>query len=386
MGSLTKTMKPIMKWAGGKTQMLKDILPQIPEYTGKYIEPFFGGGALFFHLKPKRSAINDISSTLMEFYRQIQNQDETLRELLICYNESFNSIVDILTANSDELLRIYRMSFDAYCENELEQELAPIINSLANDIDHSFVERLLLNAEEFNEHIKKSVIDKYIRTFNNDRKNPFSQNDLTDNLITGFTSGYYMYFRKVFNDINLGRIHVPEEMHPLQYEVANFYFIREYCYGSMFRYNEHGEFNIPYGGKSYNKKDMRTKIDNMFNQETHSIFENTKICCKDFDDFINELKLSKNDFMFLDPPYDTDFSDYEGIDFTRRDQLRLACTLWDTEAGFILIIKNTDFIYNLYAGNKKLNILGFDKTYTYNVRGRNNRDAEHLIVTNLPVN
>lgn len=59
-----------------------------------------------------------------------------------------------------------------------------------------------------------------------------------------------MYFRKVFNDINLGKI----SNQSMQYQAANFYFIREYCYGSMFRYNSKGEFNIPYGGMSYNKK------------------------------------------------------------------------------------------------------------------------------------
>lgn len=41
--------KPIMKWAGGKTQMLGDIMPKIPQKYGKYIEPFIGGGALFLH-------------------------------------------------------------------------------------------------------------------------------------------------------------------------------------------------------------------------------------------------------------------------------------------------------------------------------------------------
>ena len=39
--------KPILKWAGGKTQMLGDIMPKIPATYGKYIEPFIGGGALF---------------------------------------------------------------------------------------------------------------------------------------------------------------------------------------------------------------------------------------------------------------------------------------------------------------------------------------------------
>ena len=40
--------KPILKWAGGKTQMLGDLIPKVPTSYGRYIEPFFGGGAMFF--------------------------------------------------------------------------------------------------------------------------------------------------------------------------------------------------------------------------------------------------------------------------------------------------------------------------------------------------
>lgn len=47
-------LKPILKWAGGKTQLLSDLIPLIPEYTGKYIEPFVGGGALFFCIKTRK--------------------------------------------------------------------------------------------------------------------------------------------------------------------------------------------------------------------------------------------------------------------------------------------------------------------------------------------
>ena len=65
--SSKQNLKPIMKWAGGKAQMLKDILPTIPTYTGKYIEPFFGGGALFFALQPDNAVIAD--SLLMYMFR-----------------------------------------------------------------------------------------------------------------------------------------------------------------------------------------------------------------------------------------------------------------------------------------------------------------------------
>ena len=70
--SSTKTLKPIMKWAGGKAQMLKDIIPKIPEYKGKYIEPFFGGGALFFALRPDNAVIADSNPELINILGRLK--------------------------------------------------------------------------------------------------------------------------------------------------------------------------------------------------------------------------------------------------------------------------------------------------------------------------
>ncbi len=62
--------KPILKWAGGKTQMLGDLLPKVPPSYGRYIEPFFGGGAMFFALQPERAIIADSNPELINLYRQ----------------------------------------------------------------------------------------------------------------------------------------------------------------------------------------------------------------------------------------------------------------------------------------------------------------------------
>ena len=64
-------MKPILKYPGGKRKELNIIKKFIPQYEGKYIEPFFGGGALFFELEPKNSLISDINQKLMNFYKEI---------------------------------------------------------------------------------------------------------------------------------------------------------------------------------------------------------------------------------------------------------------------------------------------------------------------------
>ena len=372
-------MKTIIKWPGGKTKEIDKIEHLIPEFD-RYIEPFFGGGALYFHLAPKSAAINDISASLMQFYSLIKDQDRKLYDLLVCYNNSFNNLVEVCSKETNELLHIFfRLKEGSLAENELSEVLNVLIARLSEKINPGISENLLLDKKEFDAHLHQTVKDKFIRTVANYNRKPFSAADLCENLITGFTSGYYMYFRKVFNDISLGRLADAS----VQYQAANFYFIREYCYGSMFRYNAKGEFNIPYGGMSYNRKDMKAKIDNMFNGEMEQLFSDTDIYCCDFEEFFEKAHLTADDFMFLDPPYDTDFSDYEGKNFTKHDQERLANALKRTQAKFILVIKNTDFIYNLYA--EHFNIISFDKQYTYNVRSRNDRSAEHLIITNLPV-
>lgn len=65
-------MKPLIKWSGGKTDELEQIKPHIPTSYDTYIEPFVGGGALYFDLKPSKAIINDIHPELINLYQQIK--------------------------------------------------------------------------------------------------------------------------------------------------------------------------------------------------------------------------------------------------------------------------------------------------------------------------
>jgi len=72
--------KPILKWAGGKTQMLDKLLSKVPSSYERYIEPFVGGGALFFALRPHRALIADSNPELINMYRQVAaNVDKVIR-------------------------------------------------------------------------------------------------------------------------------------------------------------------------------------------------------------------------------------------------------------------------------------------------------------------
>ncbi|GHT20871.1 DNA methyltransferase [Planctomycetales bacterium] len=75
-------MKPLVKYRGGKSSEIPFIERYIPEYSGRYIEPFFGGGALYFHLEPKKAIINDINSKLAAFYSGVQSYYPKLRKEL----------------------------------------------------------------------------------------------------------------------------------------------------------------------------------------------------------------------------------------------------------------------------------------------------------------
>ena len=87
--------KPIMKWAGGKTQMLGDIMPKIPQKYGKYIEPFIGGGALFFALSPDKSIIADSNPELINMYRQVADNVEAVISYLKKYKNTKEDFYEV---------------------------------------------------------------------------------------------------------------------------------------------------------------------------------------------------------------------------------------------------------------------------------------------------
>jgi len=75
-------MKPMIKYRGGKSREIPHIMCHVPRFTGRYVEPFLGGGALFFYLEPRQAIINDINSKLIGFYRGVRDDYVRLRKEL----------------------------------------------------------------------------------------------------------------------------------------------------------------------------------------------------------------------------------------------------------------------------------------------------------------
>lgn len=75
-------VRPILKWAGGKSQLLPSLLPKVPSSYNRYVEPFVGGAALFFALQPERAIISDSNPELINLYQQVaENVEDVIAHL-----------------------------------------------------------------------------------------------------------------------------------------------------------------------------------------------------------------------------------------------------------------------------------------------------------------
>lgn len=366
-------LKPFVKWAGGKEKELPIILDNLPQGIDRYIEPFVGGGAVYLNIDITKSIINDKSDELMLLYKMIKERNVEFLKGLEDINKNWLFLERMIENRSDELLKIYydykerNENLDEYVEQYMKKYSKELNSLLRDDLD--------INLYNFIKEVKKNLISKLSRMHKiEQQRGMMCRQDVMDNIETAFKSAYYMYFRYLYN--NKKKLKLSDAFY-----CAVFYFIRDYCYAAMFRYNANGEFNVPYGGISYNRKDFARKIEYLSSEELTSRLANTKLYNLDFEDFCNKIDLNETDFMFLDPPYDTEFSTYAKNDFDKEDQIRLANYLYQTKAKFMLVIKNTDFIYNLY-NDKGFNIKSFDKKYLVSFMNRNDKDVEHLLITN----
>ncbi len=257
-------LKPIVKWSGGKQDEIKNILPYIPENIDIYLEPFVGGGAVYFHLNPKKAVINDVHKELIDFYTAIKNGHS---------NEIYKFMSD---HNNDE---------ETYYK---------------------------------------------VRSYNNE--------DPLDN-------------------------------------AKRFYYLRKTCFRGMLRYNKKGEFNIPFGRyKNYNFEEIK-------NNHYETLLKNTEIYNKDFEYIFNNYN-SEDNFMFLDPPYDSEFTDYGYCSFGKKEHEKLAQLFKETKIKCLMIIGKTNFIQELY----KDYIHGeYEKKYRFKLHSGRVGDeinTKHLIIKN----
>ena len=268
---------PVMKWVGGKRQLLQNIFKQVPGKFSTYYEPFLGGGAVLFGLQPRRAVVNDINEELMNVYTIIRD-----------------------------------------------------------------------NVEDLIENLKRHE--------NN--------------------AAYFYKMRKKDRDKDAyGKMNALEKASRILY-------LNKTCYNGLFRVNQQGEFNTPFG---------RYKNPNIVNETTLRAVSNylniAKITfmCKDFKETVKGIR--KGGFVYFDPPYDpvsdsANFTCYDKGGFDRNEQVRLKklCDqLNDRGIKFLLSNSATDFIFELY---KDYNIFVVQANRAVNSRGDKRGKVDEVLVKN----
>ncbi|MDD2549521.1 MAG: DNA adenine methylase [Bacteroidales bacterium] len=373
-----RKLEPLVKWAGGKEQELKYIIPNLPDYFENYYEPFVGGGSVYTAIQAKKYFINDKAHELIDLYKIIVSDDrEIFFEAIDEIIQNWEVLGDISETNQNFFIKTYKdFACNKISKDILSNKIYEFILKNSKEFNGLFSSYFNFNIENFLKEIKKNLVRKTSRMKALEKeKGKLPDKDILDNIETALKSAFYMHFRHIYN------FHEKYALNRAFY-TAIFLFIRNYAYSGMFRYNAKGEFNVPYGGIAYNNKNFRKKVEYLKSEPLKELLSKTSIVNADFADFFRIHQPAEKDFVFIDPPYDTEFSTYAQNDFTKIDQQRLAdCLINKCKAKWMMIIKNTDFILNLYA-HRSVKISTFDKTYLVSFMNRNNKEAEHLLITN----
>ncbi|MDY3974170.1 MAG: DNA adenine methylase [Veillonella caviae] len=273
-------LAPIVKWVGGKRQLLSEIVPLLPKITKKitYVEPFIGGGAVIFDQQPVKGIINDYNAELINVYEVIKNEPKPLLELLEIH-KSLNS--------ADYFYEI----------RELDRD------------------------------------DKY------------------DDLSSVEKAARIIYLNKT-------------------------------CYNGLFRVNQAGQFNTPYGKyKNPNivNRPVIMAMSDYFNSNDIQIMQG------DYRDVLRNL--DKNSFVYLDPPYmpissSSSFTGYTENGFSGIEQLNLKNICDElNERGIKFLLSNSDHPYlrEIYS---KYKITTVQARRTINSNAKRRGEINEILVRN----
>jgi len=263
--------KPFLKWAGGKTQLLDELVSLMPkDKTGRYFEPFLGSGALFFHINPSTAVLNDSNDDLINCYRVIRDNVEDL----------------ILDLNNHENNKEYFYSIRGTKEGGL------------------------------------TPVERASRTI----------------------------------------------------------FLNRTCFNGLYRVNQKGEFNAPYGyyanPKICNEENLRAVSLVLRNMTIHSGGYEQSL-----------LSARKGDFVYFDPPYlpvskYSDFKRYTKDSFYEKDHIRLAEVFKDLDSrGCYVMLSNSDhpLVHQLF---KSYNVKTVKARRLINKIAANRGKVNELIVRN----
>ena len=272
---------PIIKWAGGKRQLLADITALFPVTYQAYHEPFVGGGAVFFHLDPDVGTINDLNERLATFYEVVRDYPDQL---------------------------------------------------IAENKTHEYAEEYFYQArEKFNRALSQSKVTREDRI----------------------------------------------------QEASLLLYLNRTCFNGLYRENNDGEFNVPFGRHTNPDWVQEQRI-----RKASRSLQGTDVFNTDFDYVLEEA--TSGDLVYFDPPYEpvsktADFNAYHADGFDRDDQRRLRDTAVElSKKDVAVLISNSPPVAELYETYDTFAVTYVDAARTINSDASNRGDVAEVLITNVP--
>ena len=262
------SLAPFVKWPGGKSHELPAISNLAPRLSGRYIDPFVGGGSVLLAVpEPVAAWANDVVEDLVGLYRTSAEGQAGFRSAVAGLGAAWHN----LSAPEGLYAGIAKAFVDG----------APPLATFSALGGRSALEPILLIAgpgleAEFYARLLQDLPSKFdrMRAIQRRRGN-LPHEDLLANVEGAVRSAFYMSIRWRYNRARVS--HRTDET-----RLADFFFLREFAYAAMFRFNRRGEFNVPYGGISYNRKSFMDKGDQLFSSAMLSRLQNTTWRSTDF--------------------------------------------------------------------------------------------------------
>jgi DNA adenine methylase len=361
-------LAPFIKWPGGKSEELAAIAAAAPPLTGRLIDPFVGGGSVLLATPAEVPAwANDACADLARLYLRAASLDGGLARAMESVAGAWDGFGGLEPLYA-ELAAAFLSADDDRARGAIASHepawLVPL--TLAGPgLIATFTTRL-----ERDLPVKFARMRRVQATLGRDLSRP----DLLANIEGAVRAAFYMAIRQRYNEARrTGRWD--------DVRSADFLFLRELAYAAMFRFNVRGEFNVPYGGITYNRKSLADKVRALHGARMLGRLRSTEWRSLDFEAFLAEAAPDVDDFVFVDPPYDSEFSAYDDLPFDMRDQRRLRDVLESLRSRVMVVIKDTPMVRELYGGDRWA-MAQTAKTYMWTIKSRNDRRATHLTITN----
>lgn len=149
-------MNPMIKYRGGKSKEISHFVQHMPSEFERYIEPFLGGGALYFYLQPQRAIINDINTRLCDFYKEVRDNYQQVRvqldQLQELYEENQKRYETLKNQNPEKRIEnsnetLYYMMRDAFNHRISTEYLDAVIYFFINKTAYSGMIRYNANGD-----------------------------------------------------------------------------------------------------------------------------------------------------------------------------------------------------------------------------------------------